>query len=49
MNASCDERMAHTFFAEQREQGEFFRISVQAVDNFFTTYVLAMYNQESEA
>ena len=49
LNPIRDERMAHTFFAEQREQGEFFRVSVQAVENFFTTYVLAMYNQESEA
>ena len=47
MNASRDERMAHAFFADQREEGEFFRVSVQAVENFFTTSILPMYKQES--
>ena len=39
--------MAHAFFADQREEGEFFRVSVQAVENFFTTSMLPMYKQES--
>ena len=47
MDAPRDERMAHASFADQREEGEFFRVSVQAVENFFTMYVLAMYKQES--
>ena len=47
MNAPRDERMAHAFFADQREEGEFFRVSVQAVENFFTTSMLPMYKQES--
>ena len=46
MNACRDERMAHAFFADQREEGEFFRVSVQAVENFFTTCILPMYNHE---
>jgi hypothetical protein len=45
-NAGRDERMAHVFFADQREEGEFFRVSVQAVENFFTTCILPMYNHE---
>ena len=47
MDTPRDERMAHAFFADQREEGEFFRVSVQAVENFFTTSMLPMYQQES--
>ena len=49
LNPIRDERMAHAFFADQREEGEFFRVGVEAVENFFTTCILPMYNQESEA
>ena len=47
MHASRDERVAHAFFADQREEGEFFRISVQEVEDFFSGYVQAMYNRET--
>ena len=47
LDAKRDEAMAHVFFAKQREEGEFFRVSVQAVQNFFDTCILPMYNQES--
>ena len=46
MDASRDERMAHAFFADHREEGEFFRVSVEAVENFFTNCILTMYNCE---
>ena len=46
MDASRDERMAHAFFADQREEGEFFRVSVEAVENFFTNCIVTMYNYE---
>ena len=49
MDASRDERMAHAFFADQREEGEFFRVSVDAVENFFTNCILTMYNYEKSA
>ena len=49
MNASSDECMAHAFFADQREEGEFFRVSVEAVEDFFSTYRQSMYNHEKSA
>ena len=45
-NASRDERMAHAFFADQKEEGEFFRVGAEAVQNFFTTCILPMHNHE---
>jgi hypothetical protein len=47
MDARRDERMAHAFFSDRREEGEFFRVSVEEVTTFFTTCVLPLYNQES--
>ena len=47
MDARRDERMTHAFFSDRREEGEFFRVSVEEVTTFFTTCVLPLYNQES--
>ena len=46
MDAPRDERMTHAFFADQREEGEFFRVSVEALENFFANCILPMYNHE---
>ena len=41
-----DEHMAHAFFAAKREEGEFFRVSVEDVEVLFNTSILPMYKLE---
>lgn len=41
-----DERLAHTFFQNARREGEFFEVSHEAVQHFFTAEILAQYNRE---
>ena len=45
-NGKRDERMAHAFFADQREEGEFFRVSVAEVQAFFDRHITSQYNSE---
>ena len=47
MDARRDERMTHAFFADRREEGEFFRVRVEELEIFFDTCVLPMYKEES--
>ena len=35
-----DEKVAHAFFDEFREEGEFFRVEVEALERFFCKYIL---------
>lgn len=41
-----DEKKTHTFFKSQHEEGEFFRVTVDEVNAFFTMHILSNYNQE---
>ena len=41
-----DERMAHTFFADARKEGEFFKITEDQAKAFFQTHILAQYQVE---
>jgi len=41
-----DERMAHTFFADARKEGEFFKITEDQVKAYFQTHILAQYQVE---
>lgn len=45
-NAVRDEKMAHAFFADLREEGEFFRTSVESVERFFELHILPEYKAE---
>lgn len=45
-NAVRDEKMAHAFFADLREEGEFFRTSVESVERFFEQHILPEYRAD---
>ena len=38
-NPVRDERVAHAYFADQREEGEFFRVTVEELQAFFDMHV----------
>ena len=46
MDARRDEKIAHVFFAQHREEGEFFRVTPAAVQDFFNQVLLPMYHRE---
>ena len=45
-NHRRDEKMAHIHFAKVREQGEFFRVSKEDVQNYFNFYIMPVYQAE---
>ena len=47
LNDSRDEKLIHTHFKDRRDKGEFFRVTIDEVKQFFTTIILPMYIQES--
>ena len=45
-NSTRDERLAHAFFADERREGEFFAVTVQAVQRFFERHIVSQYNSD---
>ena len=48
-HSARDERMAHAFFDDFREEGEFFRVTAEEVQRFFDRYITPLYLEESAA
>lgn len=48
-HSARDERMAHAFFDDFREEGEFFRVTAEEVQRFFDRYITPLYLEESTA
>jgi hypothetical protein len=49
LNMNRDEKTAHAFFSDAREEGEFFRILDEDVISYFVTHITAQYHLETSS